>query len=601
MAQRVDFAAFPGVREENMLATMNKVYGHIRRNQMTSREFRDWLKDENLWNKDEAPALFSFLDVLQDGVVRLGPWAERFFAADTEEAMRDQVYRRLIDENTLLVKYTLEALDAEGGGRLHSTHELHRLMTSYVYPGKQITLEPFKTFIKWLVVSGRMKLIGIRWGLTDMGKQAVPRLRTIDVDEFLEDEKNADAAPAPAPAPVVAAPPPRPAPSASEKLAAPPPAKAAPAKAAAKGDDEEFEEDLDMPPEPEPVDEAAFAKYAAQFEAPIDEPAPAPTPAKAATKAKAEPKAAPAPAPIAVPELQPLPQVAQAPSVAAAQPLHTDTTPPQVVVRFARVEAACQRAPLDPAAVVQALRDHGRTAGFGGGSLLLAHGLESRMAQNEPARHLFLAALLARCYAVTGDATLADELLERTGGTLTPLALLLDRPEALVDGLVRWNLAGSTPAVAQLRAVLTDAAIGGRALKAQADLPQQLVEAPSAEVLIGTLGQTVLRGAQPVACFWLVREMVRAGLWTRPSHSEIAFVPWRCVRLMAYRLRLIDSHFALGVPQLLTVAKRLAALFPPSSVEAAALEALAPADHLRFDCNGVVACQQPCAVHAPQA
>ncbi len=594
MAQRIDFAAFPGVREENMLASMNKVYGHIRRNQMTSREFRDWLKDENLWNKDEAAALFSLLDVLQDGVVRLGPWGERFFAADTEEAMRDQVYRRLLDENTLLVKYTLEALDAEGGGRLHSTHELHRLMTSYVYPGQQITLEPFKTFIKWLVVSGRMKLIGIRWGLTDVGKMAVPRLRTIDVDEFLEDEKNAEAVPAPVAAPA-AAPVARPAAPVSEKLTAAPVAKPAAAKSAAsKADDEELDEDLDMPPEAEPVDDAAFAKYVAQFEEPVA--APAPAPSKPAAKAKAEPKSAPT----AVPELQPQAHVRQTPTV-LSQPLHTDTTTPQVVVRFSRVEAACQRAPLDPAGVVQALRDHGRTAGYGGGSLLLAHGLESRMAQNEPARHLFLASLLARCYAVTGDGTLADELLERTGGTLTPLALLLDRPEALVDGLVRWNLAGSTPAVTQLRAVLTDAAIGGRALKAQGDLPQQLSESPSAEVLVGTLGQTVLRGAQPVACFWLAREMVRAGLWTRPSASEIAFVPWRCVRMMAYRLRLIDSHFALGVPQLLTVAKRMVLLFPPSSVEAAALEALAPADHLRFDCNGVVACQQPCAVHQLQA
>ena len=77
--------------------------------------------------------------------------------------------------------------------------------------------------------------------------------------------------------------------------------------------------------------------------------------------------------------------------------------------------------------MVTALREHGRSQGLGGGSLLLAHGIEPRMAQSEPARHLFLSSLVARAYAQTGDGSLADALVERTGGTLTPLALLLSR------------------------------------------------------------------------------------------------------------------------------------------------------------------------------
>jgi hypothetical protein len=65
---------------------------------------------------------------------------------------------------------------------------------------------------------------------------------------------------------------------------------------------------------------------------------------------------------------------------------------------------------------------------------------------------------------------------------------------------------------------------------------------------------------------------------------------------MAYRLRLVDSHFATGTAALITMARRLAALLPPGSVEAAALEALAPGDHLRFDCQAIPVCQQPCAL-----
>ncbi len=592
MAQRVDFAFFPGVREDNLLATLNKVYGHIRRNALASREFRDWLKDENLWNKDEMSQLLSLCDILTDGTVRLGPWAERFFAADTEEAMREQVYKRLCDENLLLVKYALEALDTEGGGRLHSTHELHRLLTSYVYPGKHITLEPFKNWIKWAVVSGRVKMIGIRWGLTEVGKQAVPRMRTVDPDEFLEDEKAAAADPAPTPvaAPVAVATPVR--------APAPEPAKAAPAataKAAPKKDDD-ADEDLDLPPEAEPVDDSVFSRYEQQFTEPAAPAAAAPPP----KAGKAAPIAAVV-APVASAAAQARPTAAPAEVVVApVVTTATDTTPPQVLVRYVHTQAACGAAPLGPAEVVGALRDHGRSLGLGGGSLLLAHGVEPRMAQSEPARHLFLAALVARGYALTGDGSLVDMLMERISGTLGPLALLLDRPEALVDGLGKWQLTASDPQSTALRGLLVDAAVGGRAIKAQPDLPQQLAAATSADALVTQLAQGLLRGAPQVAVFWLVRELVRAGIWQRPAATEIAFVPWRAVRLMAYRLRLVDSHFADG-PAQLAMARRLCTLFPPGSVEAAALEALAPGDHLRFDCTRAVVCQRPCAVHRAEA
>ncbi|MBM4343618.1 MAG: hypothetical protein FJ100_09605 [Deltaproteobacteria bacterium] len=592
MAQRVDFAFFPGVREENMLATLNKVYGHIRRNALTAREFRDWLKDENLWNKDEMPQLLSLCDIWTEGAVRLGPWAERFFAADTEEAMREQVYKRLCDENLLLVKYALEALDTEGGGRLHSTHELHRLLTSYVYPGKHVTLEPFKNWIKWAVVSGRVKMIGIRWGLTDLGKQAVPRMRTVDPDEFLEDEKAAGPGAVAAPAAAAPAPaPPKPAAAEPAKVAAAVAAKPAPKK------DDDPDEDLDLPPEAEPVDDSVFSRYEQQFSEPTAAAPPAapgkpdrvaPLPAAVAPAVKAGAAAAPA-----VVETAP----AQPSDAAVAV---RDTAAPQVLVRYVRSETACGSAPLGPAEVVAALRDHGRTLGLGGGSLLLAHGIEPRMAQNEPARHLFLAALVARGYALTGDGRLVDALIERTGGTLAPLALLLDRPEALVDGLGKWQLTASDPQCTALRGLLVDAAIGGRAIKAQPDLPQQLAAATASDALVTQLLQGILRGAPQVAAFWVVREKVRAGVWQRPAATDIAFVPWRAVRLMAYRLRLVDSHFADG-PAMLAVARRLCTLFPPGSVEAAALEALAPGDHLRFDCVQPVVCQRPCAVHRGEA
>lgn len=597
MAQRVDYAVFPGVREEAFLATVNKVFGHVRRSQLNTREFREWMKDEGLWNKDDAQQILSLLDLHTDGTARLGPWAEKFFGAADDEQTKEMLYKRLADENTLLCKYVLEALDTEGGGRLHSTYELHRMLTSYVYPGKPIALVPFQNWIKWIVASGRVKLIGIRWGLTDLGKQAVPRLRAIDVDEYMEDEAAAALAGAPPPPPQPATAPAAVAPVAA---AAPvPAAKAVPTKKKAADADPE-EEFLDMPPESEPVDESVYQKYEHRFD-------PAETqsdsgklvPTKAAQHGSTSALRSQAPRP--QPQAQPV-QVALASGeaetyVSTATSLPRQTATLGVVVRQMRAETACSAAPLEFAEVLNSLRTYGREHKLGGGSLLLAHGLESRMAQSEAVRHLMLAALLARLYSLRPDGSLVDLLTERVGG-LGPVAVLLDRPEALAEVVVRWGLGQGDPASTALRAALLDAVLGGRALKAQADLPTVLAEAPSAEVLIGLLNQGLLRGAPVTAQLWLVREMVRAGLWTRPSALDIAFVPTRAVRLMAYRLRLLDSHFAQGAAMMIQVARRLAPLFPPGSVEAAALAELAPSDHLRFDCARVPICQQPCA-YAP--
>jgi hypothetical protein len=598
MAQRVEYPALPGVREDGFIPTLNKVYGHVRRNQLAPRELREWLKDEGLYHKDEYGALLGFLDLQTEPVATLGPWAAQFFDAPDEDKARDLLFKRLVDENTLLVKYVLEALDTEGGGRLHSTSELHRMLTSYVYPGKHVGLVPFNNWIKWIVASGRVKFIGIRWGLTELGKQVVPRMRTIDADEFLEDEKAGAGAPAPVVVPAAPAPGAAKSESVAAKsesvaakpgpvLASPEPATKPAAKAKTSDEDMDGEELPDLPPEAEPVDDAVFARYEEQAAEP---------PVAAKPAAKTAGRKSPA---AAAPELATTPAAAvtsaglSAPVVASGQ-RHTES--PAQLLAHVRLEQACTRKPLEVAEVLAALRAHGRQKGLGGGSLLLAHGLESRMAQTEPARHLFLAALLARLYASQPDGSLANLLVERVGG-LGPVAILLDRPESLSEVLVRWNLAAGDLASAQARAALVDATVAGRALKAQADLPALLADAASSEVLLTTLGNGLLRAASATTQFWLVREMVRAGVWTRPSATEIAFVPTRASRLMAYRLRWIDSHFAQGQAMLLVVVRRLAPLLPAGSVEAAAWEDLAPTDHLRFDCAQVPVCQQPCGWH----
>ncbi len=577
--QHIEYTVFPGVQDAILMPTISKILGHINRTNPSFKEFRDWLREDGLWDKELIPQVLGLLDVSLKPAPKLGKWAQAFVDAEDAEAQQEHVFRLLLDGNTLLVKYVMEALDMEGGGRLHSTYELHRMLTSYVYPGEKIRLPDFQAWIRWIVLSGRVKLIGIRWGLTDLGKEAVPRLRMIDVEEFLEDEaaaaeesaaeeaaaageaegsgaagSGAEASKAEVAATQGAA-------AAPAKAASKSPAKAASKKALKPGQEEDLPDAPDLPPEPPPVDEGASRRYQASLDALAEE---VTTPADTS------------PITIAVPS-------------ASRRVLS-----PRIAQRQRSGEAACDHAPMELPDVVAALREIGRKNALGGGSLLLANGLEARLARTEAQRFLFLAGLLARLYAAAPDGRLADLVLDRVGG-LAPIAVLLDRPEAVTEVVVRWGLALHTPDHAAARAVIFDAVIGGRALKAKKDLPTVLAEAPNSEVLITELQRGLLKGAPTLAAFWLVRELVRIDVWTHPAAKEIAFVPTRCNRLMAYRLRLLESHFANSTSRLIDAARRLATALPPASVEAAAFELLAPDDHLRFECNQVPICQEPCA------
>jgi len=317
----------------------------------------------------------------------------------------------------------------------------------------------------------------------------------------------------------------------------------------------------DLPPEPPPVDEEASRRYQASLDAMAEEPEPAES--QAAT-------------PIAVP-------------LASRRVL-----PPRAALRQRARHAACDQSPLELPDVVAALREVGRKEGLGGGSLLLANGLEPRLARTEAPRFLFLAGLLARLYAAAPDGRVAELVLDRVGG-LSPAAVLLERPEAVTEVIVRWGLALPDRDHVAARAAIFDAVIGGRALKAKKNLATVLAEAPQSEVLITELHRGLLKGAPVLAAFWLVRELVRIDVWTHPAAKEIAFVPSRDNRLLAYRLRLLESHFANSTSRLIDAARRLANALPPTSVEAAAFETLAPDDHLRFACNKVPICQEPCA------
>jgi len=172
-------------------ATLAPLLAEVDRARPDLKALKEWLRLRSLFDRDTFETLMDLLDIRLGATVTLGPAARALLDADDEAAARAALADRLIRENPLLAKYCLEALDVDKGGRLHSTNELYRMVTSYVYPGAKPTLNAFKAWVDWAVGAGLLKLVGIRWALGEAGRERLPRMRALDAEEFLEEEREA--------------------------------------------------------------------------------------------------------------------------------------------------------------------------------------------------------------------------------------------------------------------------------------------------------------------------------------------------------------------------------------------------------------------------
>ena len=195
MSQRVDYEAITGARFDQYPIKLRLIFGFLQTpGNAKFKPFRDFVRRQNMWDKERSPGLYSIVDISWDKTdVKVGKTAKKLMAARSDVDFQTVLFERLRELNILLVKYVLEALDVQQGGRLHSIHELYRMITSYVYPGKYITLVSFQAWVDWLAASGTIRLIGIRWGLSERGQKLVPELRMMDLDEILEDLEDAGA------------------------------------------------------------------------------------------------------------------------------------------------------------------------------------------------------------------------------------------------------------------------------------------------------------------------------------------------------------------------------------------------------------------------
>lgn len=189
MAQRVKFSILPNTREDDYVNTLQIIYATIQSKKMNKKDFREFLSERNLWKKEDMPILFEILEISYSEPVSFGDFGRRFLEVDEEPQKKEILFFHIMRMNPILVKYVIESLDVDAGGRIHSTNELYKIISSYVYPGKYITLFDFQNWIKWIHASGAVKVVGVRWGLGEMGKRLLPKIKAIDVDEVLEEEK----------------------------------------------------------------------------------------------------------------------------------------------------------------------------------------------------------------------------------------------------------------------------------------------------------------------------------------------------------------------------------------------------------------------------
>lgn len=503
MAQRVEYASIPNTPDKGYLLTINKVLGQVNRTPMAFRDFREWLRDQQLWDKTTTGLALLHLGVQLKPEVGLTALGVRLLEIDDELVQKSTLFRAFRDENTLLMKFVLEALDPDSGGRLHSTYELHRMLSSYVYPGTPVTLPNFQNWIKWMAACDAIRLIGIRWGLGEVGNEHIEWFRARDADEILEDEAEEAAEGAPSDNPIVvraaggqgaisgdaAAPS---APASAPVAAAPAPSVDPPVSSAGS---EEPEDLPDMPPEAEPPSEQVVDDYLARLQPESTEPPPPKSPHDAAQAAARAARSMPSPAP----------------SYPAGAADGRGVVPPVSAAPMPGLPHFVE-APLRSDALARTevwLGPWWTRAGdeeLGWADL----GLEAGSFESQPAAW-WTRLGYAGVILTSAERSLGEAWLRRVQGAGVF--------EGLESGSLQWSDAlsqvgyatGDRTAVRMAETLVHAVWIAERAKALTATGALDLKSAQSGHGLVGRVTTDLVGPAWPLAAHWVVRELVRAG------------------------------------------------------------------------------------------
>lgn len=578
MPQRVEFAVFPNTAERATLSTVNKVLGHVHRNpQMGFKQFREWLREQNLWDKETSPLVLELIGIQTQPKYQWTPFATQLYSAPDETQQQQILFRHLRDENVLLAKYVLTSIDVDSGGRLHSSHELYRVLTSYVYPGAYITLPSFQAWIRWMQACDAIRYIGIRWGLGEVGKAAIPWLRSRDDDEILEDMADDNDGPGPEAAP-----------SESAVLAIPTPTMTtvvSPNVATRPHPvDPGGEDDLpDMPDEAEPpVADVAFP-YMADGTSP-DVPQRVAVPRESGATQRAIPVVPPEEPPKSKPVTNPI------------RPAVVPDVPRPAVGPVSHPPVRLLPAPLDAASVANTAEwirafwaawpnKHRFDVGHFG--LHPVH--------YDADRGLFLSKLAY--LGVLATETTQPAVVHGFWEKLYEIRFLertWAQPELFSDLLTELGFFANNPVYAKLSETLVYSLAFHVRIRNNPQWISLLEHVSDGRTLVESLHSVVYGGVFYLAPFWVVGQLVQLGLIDRPEIRLTAVVPTYRLRENAYRLGFIDSLYAESLPAWFSVSEAVSRYFGPDEGFGQALEAVS--DHLgcAFNCGKVYVCPLAC-------
>jgi hypothetical protein len=573
MAQRLDYVPIPNTTDKMYLTAINKVVGHVARTPCTFKELREWLRDNQLWDKETSETALSLMGVQVKPEVGLLPLGAAMLATDDDAEQKKRLFLSLRDQNLLLTKAVLEALDVPSGGRLHSTYELHRMLTSYVYPGKHIGLPEFQAWVKWMQACDGIRLIGIRWGLGDVGKAHIDWLKSRDYDEILEDEEEeGDEA-----RPAVVRPAGGVAPQSPPIVAAPAPVAVKPAPRPAPPDEPEEpeeDEDLDLPPEAAPVDEAVLARYLDDF----------PEAADPAPRRRGAPATPAAPHLAAVPA--PTPPTPRAPAPLAHVPAPRAAAPGRVRL---------VHAPVDAEALERTARwiEEWWAPWPDKRELHLADlGVDADVLRSDPGLLLVTACTAAIAAVELQEAPHVAAWLDKLRSHRA-IERIWVGDEGLAQVLADVDFFAGDRAGARLSELLVHALGFAHRVRSAPELPGRLAALGTSADRARVLAAEVMGGNFDLAPIWVAVELERAGVWPASESGRLAVPTWGA-RENAYRLGYIDALYADGLSALLDAGAAIGRFFGTATGGAAALENLP--DHLgcAFRCGRVESCPLAC-------
>ena len=536
--QELNFAVMAGCKANELLPKLGLIVDCVIRKKMNLKELKRELKKQDLYDAETFETLLNFLDIETDGSkVKCGEFLKTLKDIIAPEDRQRHLFKHLTAKNEILMKYVIDGL-AE---RLYSTNELYRYITSYVYPGGIPTLGSFKAWMAWLEASGHIKVIGIRWGLSDLGKESRDEIiKLIDVDDILESE------------------------AASLR------------DSGDDDDDDDDDDDYDDDDDDVPAKPAKSAKKAAPV---VQDEVP-----EAVVSEKSAQTVEILVQPIVPrPDETPLALVREAfASADAEEALDENEEPgsaPAVQIAQFRID------PSTVAANVNAIHTWWRMRP--GGKMLTAadYGFVREDFETDALYALFRLSNLAlqlfryggRLNTSKGGQSFA--MLDQMG-FYSNLMHSKQTVDKIVLGLVDGGMANRFEDLGNLHYTL----IIRRDLKALgAKGVNALLSSPSmADVVLG-LWEHIGHFHLTYEILWIARELASLGVLSCEDSSSLGVVPLPKVRETAFRLGFIETPYAADFPHLVSISRRLSSLFPAEVGWEAPLVYFEPKRDIRYD------------------